>query len=380
MSQIYHTIIIGAGIAGLAAGRFLKENTLILDKKKEIGLPVQCGEGISIDALKREDIELNPQWIRTYIHQIKRIMPNGKYIGERHEKPYALVLDRSGFEKHLASLVPWEIRLNTHVTGVFRQNGLWTIETDAGHICRSKFLVGADGPASLVAARVFDLRHSLIPAMNYTVQFEKSLPTDELQMYIGNHIAPKGYGWCFPLSVHTANVGILIKQKGGVKDYFDGFIDTILKPLYGDFKLRENKSGTLPINGFKPPFTRDGAFLIGDAGAFTDPIFEGGMNMALLTGRLCAKSINMDDPDQFQREIDALPFTGADLVNAQKTFFSLGDETLNDLGDVINGAGTSHLATAEGQKAFMERPNLVKNRAAIGQFAKTWQAAKDYLW
>jgi digeranylgeranylglycerophospholipid reductase len=380
MSRLFHTIVIGAGIAGLNAGRFLEDEALILDKKKEIGLPVQCGEGISIHALERENLDLNPHWIRSYIHRIKRIMPNGKYIGERHDNPYALVLDRRGFEKHLASLVPWEIRLNAGVVDVYRENGLWAVETDTGDVYRSSFLVGADGPASLVASRVFHLRHSLIPAMNYTVDFEKPLPTDELQMYIGNHIAPSGYGWCFPLSDHEANVGILINRKGGIRDYFNGFINTVLKPLYGELNLQQNKSGTLPVNGFKPPCTLDRAFLIGDAGAFTDPIFEGGMNMALLTGRLCARSINMGDPDRYQREINALPFTGEELVNARKTFFSLGDETLNDLGDVIDGAGTSYLGTAEGRKAFAGRPNLVKNQVAIAQFAKTWQVAKDYLW
>jgi len=34
--KIYETIIIGAGPAGLIAGRYLKD-ALILDKKKEIG-------------------------------------------------------------------------------------------------------------------------------------------------------------------------------------------------------------------------------------------------------------------------------------------------------------------------------------------------------
>ena len=45
MKQGYKTIIVGAGPAGLIAGRYLRD-ALILEKKKELGRPVQCGEGI----------------------------------------------------------------------------------------------------------------------------------------------------------------------------------------------------------------------------------------------------------------------------------------------------------------------------------------------
>jgi len=46
MSNVFKTIIIGAGPAGLTAGTYLKD-ALILEKEKEIGIPVQCTEGIS---------------------------------------------------------------------------------------------------------------------------------------------------------------------------------------------------------------------------------------------------------------------------------------------------------------------------------------------
>ncbi len=45
----YDIIIIGAGPAGLMAARELKKQNikfLIIDSKKEIGLPLRCGEGI----------------------------------------------------------------------------------------------------------------------------------------------------------------------------------------------------------------------------------------------------------------------------------------------------------------------------------------------
>ena len=380
MIKTYQTIVIGAGPAGLNAARFLAEKALILDKKPKIGLPVHCGEGISTDALKREEIAVKDKWIATYIRHIKRIMPNGRYIGERRDDPYAVVLKRDVFERHLAAQTPSEIRLNTRVVRIERENNMFRVQTDKGELFYSTYLIGADGPNSLVARQVFGLTPSLIPAVNYTAVFEKSVPNDALQMYFGHEIAPFGYGWLFPTSTHSANVGLLIKHKGRVRDYFHAFLRTVVKPLFGTFALKENKSGVLPAGGFYPEVLKENAFLTGDAGAFTDPIFEGGINMALYTGRLAAQSINSGNPMEYQSRINRLPFTGQDLVNAQKLFYSLDDDTLNALGDVLHANGTSHLSTQEGQAAFASKPDLMRNRIAIAQFAQIWQSAKPYIW
>ena len=332
----YNTIIVGAGIAGLNAARVLNESTLIIDKKKEIGYPVQCGEGISVAALEREEIPIRSAWVQSYIHHIKRIMPNGKYIGTRHNKPYALVLDRPKFETNLANAVSWEIRTDTNVTSIARQNHQWVVKTKAGDVFRANFLIGADGPTSMVAKTVFGVSHYLVPGINHEIQFENEIPTDELQMYFGNHIAPLGYGWLFPTSTTTANVGMTQKTKGNIKASFTSFLDMIVRPAFGNFTLGRNKSGVIPVNGFALENPRENVFLIGDAGSFTDPIFEGGMNMALYTGHLAADSINRKDP--------------------------------------------SFLNTPEGQKAFQSHPTLIKNKKDILTFARIWQAAKPYIW
>lgn len=379
MADIFNTLIIGAGPAGLSAARHLKENTLVLDRKKEIGSPVRCGEGISIDLLERENLSADPAWIKTYIKQIKRIAPNGKHISEKRSESIAYVLDRGKFEKHLADLVPWEIRLNARVNTITREDGQWKVETADGITVFGKYLIGADGPASMVVRSVFNIRHELIPALNYLVTVEKPLPQDELLMYFGRKIAPKGYGWVFPTSQNTANIGLLMKEKGSVRDGFRRFLDDVVHPRFGSAILEENKSGVLPVNGFMECVVKDNAFAVGDAGAFTDPIFEGGINMALLTGRLAADAINLHDPDHYQGSINALPFTGNDLKKAQEAFYSLDDDTFNDLTDILEGKSTSFLGTEEGQKMFLSKDRLVQNKEEIFYFFKTWQKAKAYL-
>lgn len=380
MREKFHTIIIGAGPAGLNAARFLKQKTLILEKKHAIGLPVQCGEGISLHALHRENIKPDNRWIAAYIRHVKRIMPNGKYIGERHDDPYAVVLKRSLFEKHLAGLVKWEIRMNSRVTDIRKKGEQFIVDTATGNRYYCTCIIGADGPNSLVARNFFNFSSQLAPAVNYAVRFKNPVPSDELQMYFGNQIAPSGYGWFFPTSDQSANVGLLTKHKGNVKTYYDNFLNSVIKPVFGNFDLGENKSGVLPINGFYQTVAKGNAFLVGDAGAFTDPIFKGGINMALLTGRRCAEGINKEDSGYYQNSINNLPISGKDLVAAQQIFYGFSDDVLNDLGDVIDGNSTSHLNTKEGQNAFQAKPNLIRHQSEIATFARIWQLAKPYIW
>ena len=380
MPKVYRAIVIGAGPAGLNAARFLQDDCLVIDKKKELGLPVQCGEGISLHALERENLEIQSDWIAANITQIKRIMPNGMHWGNKRDEPYAFVLYRDKFEKYLAGLVSCEICLDTRVAKLQRENTVWKLTTSQNKIYWADYIIGADGPLSMVARSVYGYKYRLIPGINYEVHFKQPVLMEELRMYFGNDTAPKGYGWIFPCSKYSANVGLLIKTEDKVRKYYDNFLARIVEPLYGDFSLGRQKSGALPISGFPKIVAKENTLLVGDAGAFTDPLFSGGMSLALLTGRLAAESINNGNVRQYQAEIDNLPFTGQELVKAQEIFYGFDDDTLSQLGEVLHDRSTSYINTEEGQRAFMSKSMIKMHLGNIAEFAKTWQAAKAFLW
>ncbi len=380
MPKVYRAIVIGAGPAGLNAARFLQDDCLVIDKKKELGLPVQCGEGISLHALERENLEIQSDWIAANITQIKRIMPNGMHWGNKRDEPYAFVLYRDKFEKYLAGLVSCEICLDTRVAKLQRENTVWKLTTSQNKIYWADYIIGADGPLSMVARSVYGYKYRLIPGINYEVHFKQPVLMEELRMYFGNDTAPKGYGWIFPCSKYSANVGLLIKTEDKVRKYYDNFLARIVEPLYGDFSLGRQKSGALPISGFPKIVAKENTLLVGDAGAFTDPLFSGGMSLALLTGRLAAESINNGNVRQYQAEIDNLPFTGQELLKAQEIFYGFDDDTLSQLGEVLHDRSTSYINTEEGQRAFMSKSMIKMHLGNIAEFAKTWQAAKAFLW
>ncbi len=61
-------IIVGAGPAGsMAAISASKagQNVILLERKKEAGIPVRCGEGVGRQGLLSH-IEPKPEWIKKY--------------------------------------------------------------------------------------------------------------------------------------------------------------------------------------------------------------------------------------------------------------------------------------------------------------------------
>jgi digeranylgeranylglycerophospholipid reductase len=383
MKKIYNTIIIGAGLAGLNAARFLSEDTLILDRKKEIGLPIRCAEGISLYALQRENIEVQNNWISTETRQVKRIMPNGTVLGEKQEIPYAFVIKKDKFEKHLASLVNSEIIFEEKAIDFKQKNNIWEVKTAQGNSYFCKYIVGADGPSSVVARKIFNIVPEVIGGICYEVTLQNNIPTDELQMHIGSNIIPQGYAWVFPLSPHSANIGILTKEKSlqsKLAKYFDQFLKNSIQTNYGEFILKQNKSGAIPSGSFFDVITINNAFLAGDAGGFTDPIFEGGMNMALLTGRLAAESINKDNPALYSSAINSFPFTAKELLEAQQIFYNFDEKTLNELGNLLDNKSTSFLKTKEGMQEFSTKKVLIENKDKLFRFFEIWEKAKKFLW
>ncbi|RKY95407.1 MAG: NAD(P)/FAD-dependent oxidoreductase, partial [Ignavibacteriae bacterium] len=69
MKSEYDIIVVGAGPAGSMAARFAAEkgvSVLMLEKDRDVGYPVRCGEAISKAGVE-EFIEPDERWIRAHI-------------------------------------------------------------------------------------------------------------------------------------------------------------------------------------------------------------------------------------------------------------------------------------------------------------------------
>lgn len=357
MKKTFKTIIVGAGPGGLTAGKYL-EDALILDQKEEIGKPVQCAEGLAKKYLDEEGIKPDPSWISATIDNTQVILPNGKKINY-FKKGELYILDRVGFEKFLASQSKAKILLRKRVIDIGKENGFWEIKTKDGEVFRSEYLIGADGPFSIVRRKVFKEEIKIFPSIEYLVKLEREIDNSQIKIYFDKKRF-FGYAWIFPKSKNTANVGL-----GGMdlKRRFEDLLENSVKKEYGNYQLLENKSGPVPWIDELINMVKDKAILVGDAAGLVDPISGGGVGNAMISGRLAAKSILSGNLDPYQSEIESLPYFKKDMFLAREILYSFNNETLNELGEVLEkmGGDVFYLKNFSALFGFLSKPNLRKN-------------------
>src|SRR5947208_13845260 len=78
----------------LAAAGF---RTAILDKKKVVGEPVQCAEGVSEFGLESNGLRPREEWIAQRVSGAKCVAPNGNWFYSRRRPGYAI--DRRAFDR-----------------------------------------------------------------------------------------------------------------------------------------------------------------------------------------------------------------------------------------------------------------------------------------
>src|SRR5256712_2707110 len=200
---MYDAVVVGAGPAGGMAARALAAagfRTAILEKKKVVGEPVQCAEGVSEFGLASNGLRPRDEWVAQRVSGAKCIVPNGTWFYITRLPGYAI--NRPMFDRWLVDGAVddgAELRTSTKVTGITRHDGGWRVEAN-GQTIDTRIVIGADGPASFVA-RQAGLVRSLERIGAYEYRFRREdVPLLEPQFFL-LHIREAdtgGYPWIFP--------------------------------------------------------------------------------------------------------------------------------------------------------------------------------------
>ena len=78
MKKFYDIVVVGAGPAGSTAARFAANegvSVLMLEKDRDVGYPVRCGEAVSMTGLE-EFVKPDPNWIAAEINNFTFIAPD----------------------------------------------------------------------------------------------------------------------------------------------------------------------------------------------------------------------------------------------------------------------------------------------------------------
>lgn len=308
----YDAIIIGAGPAGSTMARLLAQqgkDILVIDKRKDIGNPVRCGEGLGQREVVSQGIDLPKEVISTEIHGAKVIAPNGKAMVWKSKDTTGWVLERKMFDKWLAEQAVHkgaEVHAYTRAVDLVKTDGkingvkIEKFGKDAYDVT-APLVVSAEGMEAHIARKAgFKTVHSLYD-VDTCYQYEMQ-PYDHenlIELYFGNDLAPRGYVWIFPKKDKKANVGIGIggnlqnwMKRSGIKGadpklLLDKFIAG--NPAVKDASTLLDFGGIISVGAPLDKFVDDNIMVVGTAAKQVDPIHGGGIALAMEAGIMAAK-------------------------------------------------------------------------------------------
>ncbi|MBN2789941.1 MAG: NAD(P)/FAD-dependent oxidoreductase [Candidatus Delongbacteria bacterium] len=355
----YDIVVVGAGPGGSIAAKEAAERGLkviMLERDREIGIPVRCGEAVGIAGLLEffaKDHEIVQRYKKKY--KIRFIAPNGNILDLNHESE-AAVLDRKFFDAELgrlASLAGATVVTMANVTGlIFKDNsvvGVKFLYQGKEHIINSKIVIAADGVESRVGRwagiKTTPKFNDIESCVQYTMS-DIDVEEDRMDFYFGKDIAPTGYLWVFPKDKRTANVGLGINGEYSRKKKAVNYLNSFVKSNFPEGSILNTTCGGVICGETLEKASGNGIMLVGDAAHQTNAISGGGIINAMKAGRLAAEVAasavrNNDLSEKFLKNYDKKWYKKQGKANHKFYIIkgiieSIDDEVLNKITEELN--------------------------------------------
>jgi len=289
----YDVVVVGAGPVGSTFARHMAEKgfkVAILEKKKEIGVPLQCA-GLLGKKIKKVNI-LPDEFIINSVNGAFLHSPEDTVLSVSKKKPEAYVLDRVGYDKFLAELASnsgVDIFLNHKVINVDSLNGIINLKNSENTKISADVIVGADGHSSVVS-RSFNPPAESFQAAQYLIDAgEKRFKKDFVHLYVDSKISP-GFFWAIPLSETTARVGLFADDSyQNLTNYLNELISK--KPELRGSNILKKYFGIIPKQDPSKSLVKDRVILLGDAASQVKPTTGGGLIMGFTCAEIASKVI-----------------------------------------------------------------------------------------
>ena len=305
----YDVVVVGCGPAGATTARVAAEGglrVLLVDKKQELGAPIQCSGAVSAHALRDAGLTPHDEFVASAIFGFAVYDAQGqaacvdyralKPDAYRHT-PLGYVVDRRRFDRYLTTLAERagaEVWLKTEALGHTPQgDGVTEVRLKRfgqSVLVRTRIIVGADGVQSQVGRWARLPTHIQLGELASCLQLivDRVETNGLLEIVVGHEWAPGGYAWLFPKGHGYAEVGLGVIRTLTDQDarwHLDHLMrHSFLADRLKDCRVVEVQGGGVPLAAPLKRQYADHIILVGDAARHVNSITGGGIHTALRGG------------------------------------------------------------------------------------------------
>ncbi len=363
MQPEYDVVVVGAGPGGSWAAKAAAEKgakVLLLEKDREVGVPVRCAEGVGAASLRMAcEPDPLPRGIANPITGVVLVAPNAREVVIDGATEVGYILDRKIFDYELSLLAAEkgvEVRTKAYVYDVIRDgaNGNGSVKgvrvqyLGKNYEVRAKVVIGADGIESRVGRfaglRTFTKLKDMESCMQVTLANIK-IDRRYLYLFFGHEVSPGGYLWIFPKSDTVANVGLGVSgdfaRHKSAQRYLQEFIDRRFPNAAAVYTV----VGGVTCAPTLKQIVADGLMLVGDAAHQINPMSGGGIVTAMIAGkiagRVAAEAIATNDVSSKRLEQYPKAWHDAEGKNHERLYkikqavYKFTDDELNRTADAV---------------------------------------------
>ena len=302
MSFDYDVTIIGAGpIGSTLAYELAKEdiNVCLIDKKKVIGLPLQCA-GI----INKRVLDINQFPDELILNKAKGAVLHSKNhsLTVSKEEDQAIIIDRVALDQFLYNRSienGVDSYLSSKVLAIDDLEGKVSFKNESAEkSIKSKIIVGADGPLSIVSS-AFGNDFDYYCASQYLVKIEEdNNQMSFVDLYAYGDLFP-GFIWQIPVSENIFRIGLFSNYD--YKRQNEILNDFLMNEFqYENYEIIEKYKGKIPIYNKDNKLYKNRALIIGDAASQIKPTTGGGLLIGFEAVKMAKKAIvNALDSEDF---------------------------------------------------------------------------------
>ncbi len=282
-------LVVGLGPAGGAAAAEaarLGLRVAAVERKRRVGVPVQCAEFIPLPLgryARAQGVLLQR------IAGMRSFLPSGAMMRSAFA---GLMIDRAAFDQALArqaQAAGAQILLGSRLIGLdFGAQRASVLTPGGGMEIAYGALIAADGPHSAVARCLGEPPLEVVHTRQYTVPLQR--PAADTDIWLSPEY-PGGYGWLFPKG-RLANLGVGADKRlaADLKGPLDRLHRRLMEEGRVGGEIVGRTGGAIPVGGPRARLAVGNVMFAGDAAGLAHPVSGGGIAAAVLSGERAARA------------------------------------------------------------------------------------------